>query len=91
MSPGGSRTSKSTPMSAMCTASPPCQIGSGAQHAGVLELVLIPVSDIDHAKTDDKVGEVQRFDWGSFVFFSDPDGNGSAVQQLPVRSWRICE
>jgi hypothetical protein len=23
------------------------------------------------------------FDWGSFVFFSDPDGNGWAVQQRP--------
>jgi hypothetical protein len=25
------------------------------------------------------------FDWGSFVFFSDPDGNGWAVQQIPAR------
>lgn len=32
------------------------------------------------------VGEVQTFDWGSFVFFADPDGNRWAVQQLP--SWR---
>ena len=32
-----------------------------------------------------EVGEVQEFDWGSFVFFSDPDGNGWAVQQLPAR------
>jgi predicted enzyme related to lactoylglutathione lyase len=31
------------------------------------------------------VSEVQKFDWGSFVFFSDPDGNGWAVQQLPER------
>lgn len=31
------------------------------------------------------VGEVQRFDWGSFVFFADPDGNRWAVQQLPPR------
>ena len=29
--------------------------------------------------------EVQEFDWGSFVFFRDPDGNGWAVQQLPAR------
>jgi catechol 2,3-dioxygenase-like lactoylglutathione lyase family enzyme len=29
------------------------------------------------------VDEVQTFDWGSFVFFSDPDGNRWAVQQLP--------
>jgi hypothetical protein len=31
------------------------------------------------------IGEVQTFDWGSFVFFADPDGNRWAVQQLPVR------
>ena len=31
-----------------------------------------------------EVGEVQEFDWGSFVFFSDPDGNGWAVQQIPA-------
>ena len=28
-----------------------------------------------------EVSEVQEFPWGSFVFFSDPDGNGWAVQQ----------
>jgi predicted enzyme related to lactoylglutathione lyase len=28
-----------------------------------------------------EVGEVQQFPWGSFVFFSDPDGNGWAVQE----------
>ena len=32
-----------------------------------------------------EVSEVQEFPWGSFVFFSDPDGNGWAVQQLPER------
>jgi catechol 2,3-dioxygenase-like lactoylglutathione lyase family enzyme len=31
------------------------------------------------------VGDVQTFDWGSFVFFADPDGNRWAVQQLPPR------
>jgi predicted enzyme related to lactoylglutathione lyase len=31
------------------------------------------------------VSEVQDFPWGSFVFFSDPDGNAWAVQQLPSR------
>jgi predicted enzyme related to lactoylglutathione lyase len=29
--------------------------------------------------------DVQEFPWGSFVMFSDPDGNGWAVQQLPPR------
>jgi len=32
-----------------------------------------------------EVSEVQEFPWGSFVFFSDPDGNGWAVQQVPPR------
>ena len=32
-----------------------------------------------------EVGEVQEFPWGSFLFFSDPDGNAWAVQQLPAR------
>ena len=32
-----------------------------------------------------EVSDVQDFPWGSFVFFSDPDGNGWAVQQLPAR------
>ena len=32
-----------------------------------------------------EVTDVQVFPWGSFVFFSDPDGNGWAVQQLPPR------
>jgi len=33
-----------------------------------------------------EVGEVQDLPWGSFVFFSDPDGNRWAVQQIPPRS-----
>ena len=32
------------------------------------------------------VSDVQVFPWGSFVFFSDPDGNGWAVQQPPPRA-----
>jgi predicted enzyme related to lactoylglutathione lyase len=48
------------------------------------------VSDIQQARAElagrgVEVGEVQEFPWGSFVFFSDPDGNAWAVQQLPPR------
>ena len=32
-----------------------------------------------------KVSDVQVFPWGRFVFFSDPDGNGWAVQELGPR------
>jgi len=31
-----------------------------------------------------EVSEVQDFPWGRFVFFSDPDGNAWAVQQIPA-------
>lgn len=31
------------------------------------------------------VSDVQVMDWGSFVFFSDPDGNTWALQELPDR------
>jgi catechol 2,3-dioxygenase-like lactoylglutathione lyase family enzyme len=29
-----------------------------------------------------EVSELQEFPWGRFVFFSDPDGNGWAVQEI---------
>jgi len=32
-----------------------------------------------------EVSDVHDFPWGRFVYFSDPDGNGWAVQQLPAR------
>jgi predicted enzyme related to lactoylglutathione lyase len=32
-----------------------------------------------------EVSDVQRFPWGSFVFFKDPDGNGWALQALTHR------
>jgi catechol 2,3-dioxygenase-like lactoylglutathione lyase family enzyme len=48
------------------------------------------VSDIHGAREElagrgVEVSEVQDFPWGSFVFFSDPDGNGWAVQAIPPR------
>jgi predicted enzyme related to lactoylglutathione lyase len=48
------------------------------------------VSDVRAARSElagrgVDVSEVQEFPWGSFVFFSDPDGNGWSVQQLPSR------
>jgi predicted enzyme related to lactoylglutathione lyase len=57
---------------------------------GSVQGLQLVVSDIEAARAElvergVEVGEVQDFDWGSFVFFSDPDGNGWAVQQLPAR------
>ena len=31
-----------------------------------------------------EVSELQSFPWGEFVFFSDPDGNGWALQQITI-------
>jgi catechol 2,3-dioxygenase-like lactoylglutathione lyase family enzyme len=52
-----------------------------------LQLV-VPDIEAAHAELLDRgveVSDVQEFPWGSFVFFSDPDGNGWAVQQVPAR------
>jgi catechol 2,3-dioxygenase-like lactoylglutathione lyase family enzyme len=55
---------------------------------GGLQLV---VSDVNAARDQlvqggVDVSDVQTFPWGSFVYFSDPDGNRWAVQQLPARN-----
>ena len=54
---------------------------------GSVQGLQMVVSDVEAARAEllgrgMEVGEVQVFPWGSFVFFSDPDGNGWAVQQL---------
>jgi uncharacterized glyoxalase superfamily protein PhnB len=46
------------------------------------------VSDIHKARAElagrgVEVSEVDVLPWGSFIFFSDPDGNRWAVQQVP--------
>ena len=68
-------------------------IGTGITDAqpGSVQGMQLVVTDIeaahDHlAQAGVEVGEVQDFPWGRFVFFSDPDGNGWAVQQIPQRS-----
>jgi catechol 2,3-dioxygenase-like lactoylglutathione lyase family enzyme len=65
-------------------------LGTGVVDAppGTAKGLQLVVSDI-HAAREElaghgvEVSEVQEFPWGSFVFFSDPDGNGWAVQQIP--------
>ncbi|HEY1295963.1 MAG TPA: glyoxalase superfamily protein [Chloroflexota bacterium] len=67
-------------------------VGRGLSTAapGSVEGMQIVVSDIEaaHAELSGRgvdVSPVQNFDWGRFVFFSDPDGNKWAIQQLPER------
>jgi catechol 2,3-dioxygenase-like lactoylglutathione lyase family enzyme len=57
---------------------------------GSVKGLQLVVRDIEAARNEllergVEVGDVQVFPWGSFVFFSDPDGNGWAVQQVPAR------
>ena len=64
--------------------------GLGTMPPGSVQGLQLVVPDINAAREElvargVEVSEVQHFDWGSFVFFSDPDGNGWAVQQIPAR------
>ena len=68
-------------------------IGTGLSEMapGSVQGLQLVVSDIQTAHDElagrgVEVSDVQDFPWGSFVFFSDPDGNGWAVQAIPVRS-----
>ena len=58
---------------------------------GSVQGLQLVVSDINAARAEllergVEVSGVEEFPWGSFVFFSDPDGNGWSVQQLPARN-----
>jgi predicted enzyme related to lactoylglutathione lyase len=67
-------------------------IGTGIMETepGSVQGLQLVVSDIEaaHAHLTERgvpVSDISEFPWGRFVFFSDPDGNGWAVQQLPDR------
>ena len=78
-----------TPPGSACSIS----FGEGITDAvpGSVQGLQLVVSDISvaHASLSERgvqVSEVQEFPWGSFVFFSDPDGNRWAVQEVPART-----
>lgn len=55
---------------------------------GSLDNLQMVVADADVARSDllergIEVSEVDEQPWGRFVYFSDPDGNRWALQQLP--------
>jgi predicted enzyme related to lactoylglutathione lyase len=67
-------------------------IGTGIMETvpGSVQGLQLVVSDADAARAHlvergVEVGEVQKFPWGRFVFFRDPDGNGWAVQEIQTR------
>jgi predicted enzyme related to lactoylglutathione lyase len=64
-------------------------IGTGLTEAepGSVKGMQVVVTDIEAARAElagrgVEVSDIQRFPWGAFVFFSDPDGNAWAVQDL---------
>ena len=76
-----------TPPGSNCSIS----IGTGLSEMepGSVKGLQLVVKDVEAARVDlagrgVDVSEVAVFPWGSFVFFSDPDGNSWAVQQIPA-------
>jgi catechol 2,3-dioxygenase-like lactoylglutathione lyase family enzyme len=64
-------------------------IGKGVsqKEPGSVEGLQVVVDDIEEARATlaaggVEVSDVQDYPWGRFVYFSDPDGNGWAVQQI---------
>jgi predicted enzyme related to lactoylglutathione lyase len=67
-------------------------IGEGITPAepGSVKGMQMVVSEIEEARAKlveggVEVSEIDRQAWGNFVYFSDPDGNGWAVQEIQIR------
>jgi len=61
--------------------------GAHEMEPGSIDGIQLVIEDADAARAEladrgVEVSEVQEFPWGRFVFFSDPDGNGWALQQI---------
>ena len=61
--------------------------GISQKEPGSVEGLQVVVDDIEEARATlaaggVEVSDVQDYPWGRFVYFSDPDGNGWAVQQI---------
>ena len=74
-----------TPPASACSIT----IGTGVTQMapGSLQGLQMVIDDADAARAElsgrgVEVSDVQDFPWGRFVFFSDPDGNGWALQQI---------
>ena len=66
-------------------------IGEGitTMQPGSVESYMMVVSDVKEVRDElikrgAEVSEIDVQPWGSFIYFSDPDGNKWSVQQLPV-------
>ena len=68
-------------------------IGTGLtkMKPGSIEGLQMVVPDIEKAhehlaERGVEVSEIENLSWGRFVYFSDPDGNKWAVQEVPKRN-----
>ncbi len=64
-------------------------IGRGVTKAkpGSVEGLQVVVADVEAARAEliergVEASEVETYPWGRFVYFSDPDGNGWALQEI---------
>jgi catechol 2,3-dioxygenase-like lactoylglutathione lyase family enzyme len=78
-----------TPRGSACSIA----IGEGISQMtpGSMQALQVVVPDIVAAHADLEehgvgVSEIQDLDWGRFVYFRDPDGNGWSVQEIIRRS-----
>ncbi|HEX2358391.1 MAG TPA: glyoxalase superfamily protein [Solirubrobacterales bacterium] len=67
-------------------------IGDGISdmEPGSMQGLQIVVDDAEAARAElarrgVEVSDVEKMPWGDFVYFSDPDGNGWALQAIPPR------
>ena len=80
-----------TPPGSACSIAIGTGLGDNPPPPGSVRGLQLVVPDIQAARAElvergVDASEVQDFPWGSFVFFSDPDGNGWAVQAIPAGS-----
>ena len=57
---------------------------------GSLDLIQMVVADAEKTRADlagrgIEVSDITVLEWGSFVYFNDPDGNKWSLQELPKR------
>ena len=53
-----------------------------------LQMVVADAQEVrdELVKRGAEVSEIEVLPWGSFIYFSDPDGNKWSIQQLPPRN-----
>jgi len=66
-------------------------VGITKMQPGSLDMLLMVVSDVravreELVKRGVDISEIDVQPWGTFAYFSDPDGNSWSLQQLPNRT-----